>query len=463
MTAARTLQPVPDQPEDAPAADRAWARTARYDVDAEKAVLGAMMLNPLVVGNVEDRLTAESFYRPIHGLIYTAIVDLATAGKPTDPVAVAAKLADAGKLGIVGGAPYLHSILNATPLAANAGHYAGIVAGLHRLRIVDQVLTQGAQLAATAGHDQADDVVATLLDALVGTDRGTRDNGPKPWRELVNPLLEEIEARGNQTPESSEHAVPTGWHDMDRLLGGGGKPGQLIVVAGRPGTGKSVSAMGWAQHAAMVCKIPTAVFALEMSAVELGMRWASADTRIPFHAINAGRLDDQDWAKIGRWAGETADAPLYVDDTPTMTVADIRARARRLVQRHGVRMVVIDYLGLISPGRAENRQVAVATMTRALKLLAKELAITIVLVAQLNRGPEQRADKRPEVSDLRDSGAIEQDADVIILTHLFTGDDNPRAGEVDLIVGKHRNGPTDTITLAAQLHLMKYVSLAVLG
>lgn len=437
----------------------------RTDVEAERQILGILMTSPNAVVEAETALPREAFHLPIHRTIYDAIIKLSNDGDPTEPVAVARHLANDSprKLASVGGGPYLHSLIAGVPIAAQLGHYVRIVAGLHQLRELHKTVTAGAQMIANAAHSEAPQIVEKLLEMLVDTDRTSSiDDGPKPWRDFTTPLLDEIEARGKRTPdEIAEGVVPTGWSDLDRLLGGGGKPGQLVIVAGRPGSGKSITAMGWAQHAAMKRDIPTAVFTLEMGGIELGCRLAAAGTRITANHFETGNLDDAEWASLARWVGETSDAPLFLDETPIVTVADIRARLRRLKRDHDIRLVVIDYLQLVSSPRAENRQVAVSAMTRGLKLLAKEAGCCLVLVAQLNRGPEQRADKRPEVSDLRESGSIEQDADVVILIHPMDGDDNPRVGEVDLIVGKQRGGAKGVVTLAAQLHLNRFVSLSV--
>lgn len=449
------------QPQTVPGEAERW-ESQRYDLAAERAILGCLMLNPTTIAEAEAKLAKDAFYRPIHGKIFEAVAELAAEGKPTDAIAVAARLADRGYLGEVGGGPYLCELMESVPLVANIGHYIRIVAGLHQLRILRSTIDYASQLLSAASHDEADQVTQQILDRIVDTNRATTsDDGPKPWSELVGPLLDEIEARGQRTPEEqAEHVITTGWTDVDRQLCGGGKPGQLIVIAGRPGSGKSISAMCWAQHAAMDQGIPAAVFSLEMGKTELGCRLAAAATGVPLHKIDAGDLDDRDWVKLGRWAGDTSTAPLFIDDTPTMTVADIRARSRRLKQQHGIRMIVVDYLQLVSSGRAENRQAAVAAMSRGFKLLAKELECVVILVAQLNRGPESRQDKRPEVSDLRESGAIEADADTVILVHAMDSNDSPRAGEVDLIIGKQRGGPTGTQTLADQRHFTRFVSMA---
>jgi len=257
--------------------------------------------------------------------------------------------------------------------------------------------------------------------------------------------------------------VPTGFSDLDRLLNGL-HPGQLIIVAGRPGLGKSTVSMDFARNAAIRSNCASAIFSLEMSKIEMVMRLLSAEARVPLHVLRSGQLTDDDWSKLARRMGEISEAPIFVDDTPSMNLMEIRAKARRLKQRHNLKLLVVDYLQLMtSPKRTESRQQEVADLSRGLKLLAKEIECPVIAVSQLNRGPEQRTDKRPQLSDLRESGSIEQDADVVILLHRddYYDKESPRAGEADFIVAKHRNGPTDTVTVAAQLHLSRFVDMAI--
>jgi replicative DNA helicase len=279
--------------------------------------------------------------------------------------------------------------------------------------------------------------------------------------DMLQPTLDDIEkAAGNG---DDVMGVPTGFADLDRLLNGL-HPGQLIIVAGRPGLGKSTASMDFARHAAIRHKQASAIFSLEMSRVEMVMRLLSAEARVPLHVLRSGQLTDDDWSRLAKRMAEIGEAPIFVDDTPAMNLADIRAKARRLKQRHDLKLLVVDYLQLMtSAKRTESRQQEVADLSRGLKLLAKEIECPVIAVSQLNRGPEQRTDKRPQMSDLRESGGIENDADVIILLHRddYYDKEHERAGEADFIVAKHRNGPTDTITVAAQLHLSRFVDMAI--
>ena len=279
--------------------------------------------------------------------------------------------------------------------------------------------------------------------------------------DMLQPTLDEIEAIGAHGGVMT--GVPTGFADLDALLNGL-HAGQLIVVAGRPGLGKSTAAMDFVRHAAVRHGLASAIFSLEMSKVEIVMRILAAEARVPLHVLRSGQLSDDDWTKLARRMGEISEAPLFVDDTPNMNLMEIRAKARRLQAAARPAPVVVDYLQLMtSPKRVESRQQEVADLSRGLKLLAKEIDCPVVAVSQLNRGPEQRTDKRPQLSDLRESGSIEQDADVVILLHRddYYDKESPRAGEADFIVAKHRNGPTDTVTVAAQLHLSRFVDMAI--
>jgi replicative DNA helicase len=256
--------------------------------------------------------------------------------------------------------------------------------------------------------------------------------------------------------------VPTGFTDLDGLTNGL-HPGQLVVVAARPGLGKSTLALDFARAASIKSGLTSVIFSLEMTRNEITMRLLSAEARVGLHHMRTGSLGDDDWTKLARKMSEVASAPLFIDDSPNMTMMEIRAKCRRLKQRHDLKLVVVDYLQLMSSGkRVESRQQEVAEFSRALKLLAKELEVPVVALSQLNRGPEQRTDKKPMLSDLRESGSIEQDSDMVILLHREDAyeRESPRAGEADFIVAKHRNGPTATITVAFQGHYSRFVDMA---
>ncbi|HEX5543052.1 MAG TPA: replicative DNA helicase, partial [Micromonospora sp.] len=445
----------PPSSSSAPRQDGQFDKAPPQDLAAEQCVLGGMLLSKDAIADVVEILKSDDFYRPVHATIFGTVLDLYGRGEPADPITVAAALADSGDLGRIGGAPYLHTLIASVPTAANAAYYARIVAERAVLRRLIEAGTRIVQLgygtAAGAGRD-VDDVVDMAQQAVYDVTERRVNEDFAVLAEMLQPTLDEIEAVGAQGGVMA--GVPTGFTDLDRLLNGL-HPGQLIVVAGRPGLGKSTASIDFARNAAIRHNCASAVFSLEMSKVEIVMRVLSAEARVPLHVLRSGQLSDDDWTKLARRMGEISEAPFFVDDTPNMNLMEIRAKARRLKQRHDLKLIVVDYLQLMtSPKRVESRQQEVAELSRGLKLLAKEVECPVIAVSQLNRGPEQRTDKRPQLSDLRESGSIEQDADVVILMHRddYYDKESPRAGEADFIVAKHRNGPTDTVTVAAQLH-----------
>lgn len=444
-------------------------RTPPHDEAAEQCALGGMMLSKDAIADVVVLLRAADFYLPKHSAIFDVIIDLYGRGEPADAVTVAAALRDAepnsAALTRVGGAPYLHTLISAVPTAANASYYARIVAERAVLRRLIEAGTRIVQMgygaAAGAGRDVGD--VVDLAQQTVYDVAGHRDGGDgvDQLADLLQPALDEIEASGGR--DGILRGLRTGFRDLDRLLAGL-QPGQLVVIGARPGIGKSTLGLDLARANAIGDNVPSAIFSLEMSKVEIVTRLLSAEAKVPLHVLRSGMLSDDDWTRLARRMGEISEAPLYVDDTANMTLMEIRAKARRLKQRHDLRLVVVDYLQLMtSPKRVESRQQEVADLSRGLKLLAKELEVTVVAMSQLNRGPEQRADKRPQLSDLRESGGVEQDADVVLLLHRddYYDKETARAGEADFIVAKHRNGPTDTIVVASQLHFSRFVDMAI--
>lgn len=423
-----------------------------HDTAAERIVLGSMMLDPAVIDPVTQMLTAGSFYDPAHAAVFKAIVAAFTDGTPTEPVAISQRAASAVEL---------LDMVQAVPTSAQVPYYAGIVRDHALSRDLATVLTRGQDRARSLDDPRtALEAVQADLDALAMPATGAGD--PLRMSELATDALNAIEAAGQ--PGGLSGSVPTGLVDLDKLLNGGLRAGQVIVIAGRPGMGKSVSGRGIARAAAIHHKMPTLLFTMEMTAVEVFHCLLSAELRIPLSAITSGSLSDNDWIRIARFVGDTADVPLFIDDTAGITVAEIRAKAMRMRRTHGLSLLIVDYLQLVQASNAkENRQVAVAEMSRAFKMLAQQLHIPIILVAQLNRGPEQRTDKRPQLSDLRESGSVENDANVVIFVHRddYYDPEHPRAGEADLIVAKNRSGPTDTITVASQLHVSQFASMAI--
>lgn len=440
-------------------------QTPPQDVEAEQSALGAMLLSRDALDAVAEILQSRDFYHPIHQTIFDAVNALRERGVPVDGTTVAAALAESGDLQRVGGVPYLHELIERVPTAANGPYYARIVADRAVARRLVEAGMRIMQLGYRSGGLSGGGV--ELSSAVDLSQRAVYDitaRGADDYMvlgDMLQPTLDDIEASAGS--DGSAQGIPTGFADLDRLLNGL-HPGQLIIVAGRPGLGKSTAAMDFVRNAALRAKEAAAFFSLEMSKIEMVMRLLSAEARVPLHVLRSGQLSDDDWSRLARRMAEIGEAPIFVDDTPAMGLADIRAKARRLKQRHNLKLLVVDYMQLMtSPKRTESRQQEVSDLSRGLKLLAKEIECPVVAVSQLNRGPENRPNKRPQMSDLRESGSIEQDADVVILLHRddYYDKESARAGEADFIVAKHRNGPTDTITVAAQLHLSRFVDMAI--
>ncbi|WPO70241.1 replicative DNA helicase [Streptomyces sp. KN37] len=431
-------------------------RIPPQDIDAEQCVLGGMLLSKRAIAEVLEVVAADDFYRPQHETVFRAIVDLYGRNEPADQITLANYLRELGILGKVGGPMYLGELVRSVPTAANAEYYAEIVRDCAiRRRIVE------------AGHRITEIGYAGEGEAQHATDAAQAElaNVMKVGEEADSALLGEdlpdVVAELEQLQsEGRAIGVSTGFNDLDDLLHGLHN-GQMIIIAGRPGLGKSTLGVDFLRAASLRDKTPAAFFSLEMSRREVQHRIISAEAMIGLHKIRGGQMTDQDWAAFANQMDRLTTAPLTIDATPNRTVTQIKGRCRQIKQKTGLGLVVIDYLQLLdTPGKkkAENRQVEVSEMSRGIKLMAKELDVPVVVLCQLNRGPEQRTDKKPMLSDLRESGSLEQDADVVILVHREDAYDreSARAGETDLIIAKHRAGPLSTITVASQLHFSRF-------
>jgi replicative DNA helicase len=434
-------------------------RTPPQDNAAEQSVLGSMLLSKDAIADVVDVIKGVDYYRPAHEVIHDAIIDLYGRGEPADPITVAAELQKRGELVRIGGAPYLHTLSANVPIAANAGYYAEIVRDKAILR---RLVEAGTRIAALgyAGEGEIDDVVDhAQAEVYKVTDRRAAVDYA-PLSDIMSGVLDEIEAIGNR--EAGLYGVPTGFADLDDLTNGL-HSGQMIIVAARPAMGKSTLALDFCRAASIHNNLTSVFFSLEMTRSEIMMRLLSAEAKVPLNHIRNGTMRDDDWEKLARKMGQVSGAPMFIDDSPNMTMMEIRAKARRLKQRHDLKLIVIDYMQLMSSGKkVESRQLEVSEFSRNIKLLAKELECPIIALSQLNRGPEQRGDKRPMMSDLRESGSLEQDADMVILLHRddVYEKESTRPGEADLIVAKHRNGPTRDLTVAFQGHYSRFVDMA---
>jgi replicative DNA helicase len=434
-----------------------FERTPPQDVIAEQSVLGGMLLSKDAISEVVEILRERDFYRPAHELIYDAIIDLYSRGEPADPVTVSAELTKRGDLTRAGGAPYLHTLISSVPTAANASYYAKIIRERAIMRRLVEAGTKIVQLGYTVEGEVDDAVNAAQAEVHAVTERRAAEDYIQ-LSELLPAAFDEIEKISSGV---MGEGVKSGFKDLDALTHGF-HPGNMIVLAARPAVGKSTLGLDIARYASIHKGDTSVIFSLEMSRSEITMRMLSAEARVPLNNIRAGSLTDEEWARMARRMGEISEAPMFIDDSPNLSLMEIRAKARRLKQRHNLKLIVIDYLQLMTSGkRVENRQQEVSEFSRQLKLLAKELNVPVIAISQLNRSPEQRSDKKPMLSDLRESGSIEQDADLVILLHrddLY--DQQNRSGEADLIVAKHRNGPTRTITVSAQLHFARFTDMA---
>ncbi|MDH6111858.1 replicative DNA helicase [Kitasatospora sp. MAP12-15] len=437
-----------------------FERVPPQDLAAEQSVLGGMLLSKDAIADVVEVLKPHDYYRPAHELVHSAILDLYARGEPADPITVASELTKRGELVRVGGPGYLHTLVNSVPTAANAEYYAEIV---HERAVLRRLVEAGTRIAGMgyAAEGDVDEIVnAAQAEIYAVTEQRTSEDYA-PLADIMEGALDEIEAIGSRQGQMS--GVPTGFADLDALTNGL-HPGQMIVIAARPAMGKSTLALDFSRACSITNGLPSVIFSLEMGRNEIAMRLLSAEARVALHHMRSGNMTDDDWTRVARRMPDVTAAPLFIDDSPNLSMMEIRAKCRRLKQRQDLKLVVIDYLQLMQSGgsrRAESRQQEVSDMSRNLKLLAKELEVPVIALSQLNRGPEQRTDKKPMVSDLRESGSIEQDADMVILLHREDAyeKESPRAGEADLIVAKHRNGPTATITVAFQGHYSRFVDM----
>lgn len=438
-------------------------RVPPHNNEAEQSVLGSMFLSQDAVENCLALVEAEDFYRPQHQRIFGAIRDLHQRGEAVDQITVAARLESGGDLDAAGGKPYLLDIAGYVPSAANAEHYARIV---KRTSLLRQLIGAGTaiQVMSYENPDDIDMVVERAEKAVFDVTNKRVSSRFQALDELMKTGFEEIEHLYDH--KSHITGVPTGFPDLDKILAGMHK-GDLIILAARPSVGKTALALNIAVNAAKA-GASTAVFSLEMSAPQLVQRILCAEARVDSQKLRTGYLADEDWPLLMQAMGRLGSAPLWVDDTPSISILEVRAKARRLLRDKEPRLIVVDYLQLMQPHgrRSENRQVEIAEISRGLKILAKELDCPILALSQLSRAVEQRQSKRPQLSDLRESGAIEQDADVVMFIDRNTDPTSesepgrPGKGEAEIIVAKHRNGPVDSCRLAYLERITRFMPLA---
>ena len=424
-------------------ADSDSLKVPPHSQQAEQAVLGGLMLDNAAWDKVADRVSDEDFYRRDHRLIFQAIASLADSNSPFDAVTLSEWLEKNQRLDDAGGLATLGSLVQTTPSAANIQAYADIV---RERSILRQLITVGNEIAGSAyvpeGRSSAELLEQAEQQVFQIAEHGRR--GKRGFRKIQS-LLGAAVDRIDQLFQQDEPitGVSTGFTDLDEMTAGL-QPSDLIIVAGRPSMGKTTLAMNFAENAAIKHQLPVAIFSMEMPGEQLALRMLSSLGHIDQHKIRTGKLDDDDWPRLTSAVSLLDSAPLYIDDTPALSPTEMRARARRLKREHDLGMIVIDYLQLMQvPGTSENRTNEISEISRNLKALAKELNVPVVALSQLNRGLEQRTDKRPVMSDLRESGAIEQDADVIVFIYRdeVYNEDSPQKGIAEIIIGKQRNGP----------------------
>ncbi len=432
-------------------------RLPPHNHEAEQAVLGAILLEPSVLVSVNEHLKAEDFYRQAHQRLFQVMNDLAEKGEPVDLVTLTSELQDRKLLDEVGGVPYLTELASVVPTAANVEYYAKIVEEKAILRRLIRTATQ----IAAAGYTGSEEVTQVINEAerkiLEISQRRIR-GGFIPIRDVLIESYEQIEAR--HFNKSGINGIPSGFVDLDRMTSGF-KGSDLIILAARPSMGKTAFALNVAQNVAVRAGKTVAIFNLEMSATQMVMRMLAAEGNIDAQAFRTGNLNEEDWEKLTMAISTLSEAPIFIDDTPGVTVYDIRAKLRRLQAEHGLGLVVIDYLQLISGRGGESRQQEISEISRSLKLMARELDVPVMALSQLSRAVEQRQDKRPMLSDLRESGSIEQDADLVAFLYRddYYNEDSEKKNIAELIIGKQRNGPVGKVELLFLKNYNKFLSL----
>ncbi len=446
-----------------PASTGNGASTGRippHNLEAEESLLGAMLLSRDAIASAMEICKPEDFYKQSHGHIFTAITSLFSQGEPADWVTVTEELRRRDLLESIGDPSVFVSLQANTPSIGNAEHYAKIIEEHALLRRLVSVAAEINEL----GYSLPEDVSEVLdkAESLVFDVAQRRvTDSMTPLRDLLGDSLDHLEqlfSRGE-----SITGLATGYVDLDEQLAGL-QPSNLVVVGARPAMGKTAFALGMVAHAGIRLNKPVLLFSLEMSHLELTQRLLSSEAKVDANRMRTGKLHEADWSKIGNAISRMSEAPIFIDDNPNLTVMDIRARARRLKSREGLSLVVIDYLQLMT-GRhgAENRQVEVSEISRGLKILARELEVPVVALSQLSRGLEQRQDKRPMLADLRESGSIEQDSDVVLFLYrdeVYTPDSTENRGKAEVITAKHRNGPTGVTQLAFIGHQARFDNMA---
>jgi replicative DNA helicase len=444
----------------------AAVRTPPHSIEAEQSVLGGLLIDNAAWDRIADLVGVADFYRQDHKLVFGAISRLVDSGKPADAVTVYETLRNSGKADDAGGLVYLNTLAQNTPSAANIRRYAEIVRERSVLR---RLVTAGDEIATSALNPAGRDTKQILDEAETKVfqiaEEGARGRqGFQDIQPLLTKVVERIQELFERADPSDVTGVPTGFTDLDTKTSGF-QPGDLVIVAGRPAMGKTSFALNIGEHVAVDKGMPVAVFSMEMGATQLALRMLSSVGKLDQQRLRTGRLFDEDWPKLTAAIQKMHEAPIYIDETPAMTAIDLRARARRLARTCGrLGLIIVDYLQLMSgsSGSNENRATEISEISRGLKALAKELAVPVIALSQLNRTVETRTDKRPVMSDLRESGAIEQDADLILFIYrdeVYNPDTNDK-NVAEIIIGKQRNGPIGRVNLRFDGQYTRFENLA---
>lgn len=435
-----------------------FSKVPPQNLEAEMSVLGAMLIDRQVIGRVLEIIDEKAFYKEAHSKIFSCIVDLFDRNEPVDILTLTDDLRKKGELEAVGGPSYLMSLIDSVPTSANAEHYAMMV---KEKAILRDLISSSTQIINECYNESED--VDKLLDKaqsmIFDIYINRRQRGYSSIREVLKTTFEGIERAYHNKGAIS--GIPTGFRDVD-VLTSGFHPSEFVVIAGRTSMGKTSFALNIVRHLAVDLGYPTAILSLEMSKEQIVQRLLCAEARVDMSKLKAGFIGESDWPKLTLAAGRLADSKIFIDDTPGMNILEIRAKARRLKAEHDVKMIVVDYLQLVQPrSRGETRQQEVSEISGAFKSLARELEIPVVAISQLSRAPDLRSDKRPQLSDLRESGAIEQDADLVLFVHRpeYYEPTPENEGIAEIIIGKQRNGPTGTVKLAFIKEYMRFENL----
>ncbi len=429
------------------------------NLDAEMAVLGSMLLDEEAISTAVEKLENRSFYKESHQRIFQAICDLYAANKAVDLITLTDALKKEGIIDAVGGASYLTALANAVPSAANIGHYVSIVKEKNILR---NLISNGTKIISLCYESEGniDEVVDNAERLIFEISERKAQGSYEHIKDIVSDSIETIDTLYRKKAHVT--GIPTGYIDFD-IKTAGLQDSDLIVVAGRPSMGKSAFALGMVEHAGIVEKIPTAVFSLEMSKEQLAQRMLCSHAKVDAQKVRTGYLATSDWPKLTAAAGKLSEAPIFIDDTPGISVMELRAKARRLKSQQDIKFIILDYMQLMrGSSSVESRQQEISEISRSLKALARELKVPIVAISQLSRAVESRTDHRPQLSDLRESGAIEQDADVVVLLlreeYYTPSPDNQGVAEV--IIAKQRNGPVGSLKLAFIKEYTRFENIA---